>query len=134
MIGNAFLKRDIEQRFKIHKAAFEQMAQHLLNVSPVIVVDKELQKLFEFKSEHTSKNYVGYLKQAYLAILVIQVSYGILSSKTRKREISGLLPAARKTGCKKLLLLTDHEYEDIEEDGYLIGIRPVYDYVLQDFI
>jgi predicted AAA+ superfamily ATPase len=211
------LKRDIEQRFKItHKAAFEQMAQHLLNVSPVIAVDKELQKLFNFKSEHTSKNYVSYLKQAHLlvglhkysqksklrvvgeklypvdvalmnkradtfakdnpgwrletivyiellrrckpqgldiyyynersgecdfvvcrendTVLAIQVSYDIQNSKTRKREIAGLLLAARKTGCKNLLLLTDHQYEDTKEDGYSIAIRPVYDYIVQEYI
>ena len=60
------LKRDIEQRYKIvFKAAFEQMAHHLLNVSPSIVVATELSDLFHFKSEHTTKNYIDYLKQAY---------------------------------------------------------------------
>lgn len=208
------LKRDIEQRFKIsHKAAFEQMAQHLLNVSPVIVVDNTLKELFGFKSEHTSKNYVDYLRQAYLlvglrkyshkskqrivgekvypidvalmnkradafvgknlgwrletityiellrrcrnkgldiyyyndrsgecdfvvcqeneTVLCIQVSYDISNAKTRKREISGLLLAAKKTGCKNLLLLTDHQYEYMEENGYAIAVRPVYDWLLQ---
>lgn len=209
------LKRDIEQRFKItYKAAFEQMAQHLLNVSPTIVVDKSLQETFGFKSEHTSKNYVNYLREAYLlislrkyspksrqrivgekvypvdvalmnqrndafagenlgwrletvvyiellrrckrkgldiyyyserygecdfvicqgnhAIEAVQVSYDILNAKTRKREIAGLLLAAKKTGCKKLLLITDHQYEDIKEGEYEIHVRPVYEYLLQD--
>ena len=209
------LKRDIEQRFKItYKAAFEQMAQHLLNVSPTIVVDKSLQEAFGFKSEHTSKNYVNYLREAYLliglrkyspksrqrivgekvypvdvalmnqrndafagenlgwrletvvyiellrrckrrgldiyyyserygecdfvicqgnhAIEAVQVSYDILNAKTRKREIAGLLLAAKKTGCKKLLLITDHQYEDIKEGEYEIHVRPVYEYLLQD--
>ena len=209
------LKRDIEQRFKItYKAAFEQMAQHLLNVSPVIIVDKILQETFGFKSEHTSKNYVNYLREAFLliglrkyssksrqrivgekvypvdvalmnqrsdafagenlgwrletvvyiellrrcrrkgldiyyyserygecdfvvcqgnhAIEAVQVSYDILNAKTRKREIAGLLLAAKKTGCRKLLLVTDHQYEDIEEEGYKIHVRPVYEYLLED--
>ena len=209
------LKRDIEQRFKItYKAAFEQMAQHLLNVSPVIIVDKILQETFGFKSEHTSKNYVNYLREAFLliglrkysfksrqrivgekvypvdvalmnqrsdafagenlgwrletvvyiellrrcrrkgldiyyyserygecdfvvcqgnhAIEAVQVSYDILNAKTRKREIAGLLLAAKKTGCRKLLLVTDHQYEDIEEGGYKIHVRPVYEYLLED--
>ncbi len=210
------LKRDIEQRFKItYKAAFEQMAQHLLNVSPTIVVERELKKIFGFKSEHTVKNYVSYLCQAYLlvglhkyspksklrvvgeklypidvalmnnrtdafagenlgwrletivfiellrrckhkgwdvyyysdrtkecdfvvcqgntAVMLIQVSYAILDAKTRKREISGLLHAARKTKCNTLFLLTDHLYEDIKENEYTINIRPVYDWLLQEF-
>lgn len=211
---NNILKRDIEQRFKVfHTSAFEQMSHHLLNVAPAVVVEKTLQETFGFKSRHTAKNYLSYLKQAYLVvglrkyspksrmrvvgekiypidvalmnkrenafagenlgwrletivyldllrryknqgmdiyyysdrsgecdfvvcdgrktILAVQVSYDISSPKTKKREIAGLLMAARKTGCDNLLLLTDHSDEDIIQDGYHIAIRPVFDYVLR---
>ena len=66
------------------------------------------------------------------AVLAIQVSYDISSDKTRHREIAGLILAAKKTGCYNLLLLTDHNYEDISQDGYSIAIRPVYEFVLFD--
>ena len=63
------LKRDIEQRFKIlHTSAFEQMAHHILNTSPMIIVEKSLQETFGFKSRHTPENYLSYLKQAYLLV------------------------------------------------------------------
>lgn len=210
---NNILKRDIEQRFKVlHTSAFEQMSHHLLNVAPAVVVDKTLQETFGFKSQHTAKNYVSYLKQAYLlvglhkyspksrqritgekvypidvalmnrredafagenlgwrleaivylellrkyksrgldiyyysdrngecdfvvcdgrkAILAVQVSYDISTPRTKEREIAGLLLAAKKTGCDNLLLLTDHNDEDIVRDGCKIAVRPVYDYVL----
>lgn len=209
------LQRDIEQRFKVkHVTSFEEMSQHLLNIAPAIVVDKKLKEAFGFGSQHTAKNYVGYLKQAYLlvglhkyspksqqrltadkiypidvslmnrrsdafsgenfgwrletivylellrryksqgfdiyyfsersgecdfvicegrkAVVAIQVSYDISNGKTRKREISGLLLAAKKTGCKNLLLLTDHSYEDIETEDYKIAVRPVFDYLLNE--
>lgn len=209
------LQRDIEQRFKVkHVTSFEEMSQHLLNIAPAIVVDKKLKEAFGFGSQHTAKNYVGYLKQAYLlvglhkyspksqqrltadkiypidvslmnrrsdafsgenfgwrletivylellrryksqgfdiyyfsersgecdfvicegrkAVVAIQVSYDISNKKTRKREISGLLLAAKKTGCKNLLLLTDHSYEDIETEDYKIAVRPVFDYLLNE--
>ena len=209
------LQRDIEQRFKVkHVTSFEEMSQHLLNIAPAIVVDKKLKEAFGFWSQHTAKNYVGYLKQAYLlvglhkyspksqqrltadkiypidvslmnrrsdafsgenfgwrletivylellrryksqgfdiyyfsersgecdfvicegrkAVIAIQVSYDISNEKTRKREISGLLLAAKKTGCKNLLLLTDHSYEDIETEDYKIAVRPVFDYLLNE--
>ena len=75
------LKRDIEQRYKIrYKAAFENMAHHLLNNSPSIVVTTDLAKLFNFKSEHTAKNYLDYLKQAYMLIGVQKYSH-----KTKQR-------------------------------------------------
>lgn len=210
---NNILKRDIEQRFRIlHTSAFEQMAHHLLNMAPAVVVEKNLQETFGFKSQHTAKNYLSYLKQAYLLVglhkyspksrqritgekvypidvalmnkredafagenigwrletivyldllrkyksegrdiyyysegsgecdfvvcdgrktlLAVQVAYDISSPKTRKREIAGLLLAARKTRCDNLLLLTDHDYEDVIQDGYHIAVRPVYDYTL----
>lgn len=211
---NNILKRDIEQRFRVvHTTAFEEMSQHLLNIAPAVVVEKVLQETFGFKSQHTAKNYLSYLKQAYLlvglhkyspksrqrivdekvypidvalmnkradafagdnlgwrletivymellrkykrhglgiyyfrnrygecdfvvcedrkAVLAVQVSYDISSEKTRKREIAGLLLAARHTGCENLLLLTDHNDEDVTHDGYTIAIRPVFDYVLK---
>jgi len=58
----------------------------------------------------------------------IQVSYDISAEKTRKREINGLLLANKVTHCDNLLLLTDHEYQDISVDGRQIQIRPVYDW------
>lgn len=205
------LRRDIEQRYKISfPAQFENMAYHLLNISPYIVSTTELATIFNFKSHHTVLNYISYLKQAYILIGIkkysakskvrttqeklypvdvalmnqrenafagenlgwrletivlnhlirksrnegldiyylkdrygecdfvvckgnrvmqcIQVSYDISSEKTYKREINGLLLAYKQTKCENLLLLTDHEYTDIEKDGQHISIRPVYEW------
>ena len=60
----------------------------------------------------------------------IQVSYDVSTPKTRKREINGLLAAAKKTGCADLLLLTDHDYENVEVDGREIKVRPVYNWAV----
>lgn len=63
------LKRDIEQRYNIsYKAAFEQLAQHLLNASPTSIVTTDLADTFHIKSEHTVKNYLAYLRQAFILI------------------------------------------------------------------
>lgn len=209
------LKRDIEQRYSIaYRAEFEKLANHLLNVSPSIVTATDLTATFKFKSSHTVKNYIDYLKQAYLLVGVnkysaksklrmtqekiyavdvalmnqrenafsgenlgwrletvvliylmrqckvngwdvyylserggecdfivcngnnvlqaVQVSYDISNVKTRKREINGLLLANRLTQCDNLLLLTDHEYEDVETNGLKISIRPVYEWCLRE--
>ena len=207
------LKRDIEQRHNItYKAAFENLAHHLLNNSPTMIVATDLANIFHFKSDHTAKNYVDYLKQAYLLIGVqkyskkskvrsvqekvyaidvammdqrdnafagenlghrletivlvhlmrksriegldvyylndrssecdfvvcrgnivvqaIQVSYDITAEKTRRREINGLINAAKQTGCTNLLLLTDHESNTIEHSNHTIKIQPVYEWCL----
>ena len=210
---NNILKRDIEQRYNIaYVDAFERMANHLLNISPAVVSVPDLAKLFEFKSAVTVRNYIKYLKEAFVLIEVqkfsaksrqrvsqekvyavdvammdgrknafsgdnlgwrletavlielkrrssadrndiyymndrssecdflickknnvlqaVQVSYDISNEKTRKREIKGLIFAAKKTGCKDLLLLTDHVYENVDVEGLKIKIRPVYDWCL----
>lgn len=68
LVGN-ILQRDIEQRYHIaFPAQFEKLAHHLLNVSPYIMSASDLAKTFNFKSPHTVRNYVAYLKQAYLLI------------------------------------------------------------------
>lgn len=211
---NNILQRDIEQRFNIsYRATFELLANHLLNVAPVIISTSELSETLGVKSEHTIRNYIGYMKQAYLLLglqkyspkskmritkekvypvdvalmnqrdnalvgenlgwrletivylqlirtykpqgydiyylsdrsgecdfvvcknnqvkQAIQVSYDISSPKTRKREIDGLLLACRKTQCTDLLLLTDHEYSQVMENGQEIKIQPVYDWVVE---
>jgi len=63
-------------------------------------------------------------------VQAIQVSYDISAEKTRKREINGLIAAAKGTKCTDLLLITDHERGDIEEQGYKIAIRPAYEWML----
>ena len=74
LTGN-MLKRDIEQRYSIaYTANFENMANHLLNVSPVTPAIGELAKTFGFKSAHTVRNYINYLKQAYILIGVKKYS------------------------------------------------------------
>lgn len=205
------LKRDIEQRYSIaYPAQFENLAHHILNMSPCILSATDLSQMFGFKSHHTVHNYVKYLKEAYVLVGVkkysqksklrttgekvyavdvalmnqrenafvganlgwrletvvlnnlvrkcknegwdiyylvdrsgecdfivcngnkvlqcIQVSYDISSDKTRKREINGLLLAYKKTKCPNLLLLTDHEYEDVEIGEVSVKIRPVYEW------
>lgn len=208
------IKRDIIQRHNIRfEASFEKLANHLLNISPAIIVDKKLVELFEIKSEHTVKNYINFLKQAYILVALdkystksklrlvdtklypidvalmserenafsgenlgwrlevvvylelmrryknqgfdiyyfkersgecdfvvcknnkvlkaIQVSYDISNIKTKKRELSGLVLASNKTNCQDLLLLTDHQYEDIRYKDKDIKIRPVYSWTLE---
>ena len=83
------LKRDIEQRYKIsYVAQFENMAHHLLNVSPYILSAKEVSALFDFKSLHTVHNYVKFLKEAYVLIGVKKYS-----AKSRQRAVGEKLYA-----------------------------------------
>ena len=207
------LKNDIERRYKIsYKAAFEKMANHIMNIAPSKLNYMDLTSLFGFKSSHTAENYVEYLKKAYLLclipkfsykssirtigskaytidialmnkrkeafamnnlgwrletivlielfrryrakgfdvayfddrsgecdflvckgsspILAVQVCYDISNKKTLKREIKGLKHVAEKTGCKDLLLITNYEDREIEENDVIIRIVPAYSWLV----
>lgn len=216
-VGNLvsnILKRDIEQRHKImYTEAFEQLAHHLMNISPVTIVESELTETVGLKSSHTINNYIAFLKEAYLLIGVkkystksrqrvraekvypidvalmdgrpdafagenvgwrletivciellrrnrpvdrdvyyyksaggyeadfvvcrnniveeiYQVSYDISKEKTRKREIRGLLAAAKETKCDNLYLITDFHREDLTVEDKLIKIVPAHDWLI----
>ncbi len=77
----SILKRDIEQRYKIrYRAAFEQLARHLLNIAPAITVEDDLAKMVGIQSHHTVRNYINYLEEAYLLLGIHRYS-----QKSRKR-------------------------------------------------
>lgn len=66
---NNIIQRDIQERFKIkYLAVFNQLANHLLNNAPMVVINSELQNTFGLRSDHTVENYINYLKQAYLLV------------------------------------------------------------------
>lgn len=61
-----------------------------------------------------------------------QVSYDISNKKTRKREIKGCIAGAKATKCDNLFLITDHESEVIEEDGYTIQVIPIWEWLTRE--
>ncbi|MCI1784546.1 MAG: ATP-binding protein [Bacteroidales bacterium] len=201
------INNDIVKRHRIkYKAAYENLVNHILNLSPVKIVDSELQELFSLRSNHTAENYVDYTAKAYLISLcrkwsnkssrrirgekaypidvalmnkrqnafvgdnlgwrletivyiellrrchalskniyyyeeqsgeadfmvcngnvveeIYQVSYDISATKTRNREIKGLMLASKATKCNNLFLITKYDWEDLEIQGLTIKIRP----------
>ena len=62
-------------------------------------------------------------------LAVYQVSYDISNDKTRKREIKGCIAGAKATKCDNIFLITDHESEIIEEDGYTIQVIPIWEWL-----
>ena len=61
---------------------------------------------------------------------LIQVSYDISSPKTLKREINGLLLAAKKTGCTNLLLITNHDDYSITKENQNISVISAYSWLV----
>lgn len=65
-------------------------------------------------------------------LAVYQVSYDISNDKTRKREIKGCIAGAKATKCDNIFLITDHESEVIEEDGYSIQVIPIWEWLTRE--
>lgn len=64
-------------------------------------------------------------------IELIQVCYDISSTKTRKRELNGLLAGAKALKCDKLTLITFDENETISIDGKTIEVVSAIDWLCQ---
>lgn len=65
-------------------------------------------------------------------LAVYQVSYDISNEKTRKREIKGCIAGAKATKCDNIFLITDHDSEIIEEDGYTIQVIPIWEWLTRE--
>ena len=65
-------------------------------------------------------------------LAVYQVSYDISNDKTRKREIKGCIAGAKATKCDNIFLITNHESEVIEEDGYTIQVVPIWEWLTRE--
>lgn len=63
------------------------------------------------------------------ALAMYQVCYDISNARTRKREIKGCIVGAKATKCNNIFLITDHESEVIEEDGFIIKVIPIWEWL-----
>lgn len=62
---------------------------------------------------------------------LIQVSYQMSDEETRKREIDGLLEAAKVTGCRELTIITMETEAEWNEQGMLIRVLPAWKWMLE---
>ena len=61
---------------------------------------------------------------------LIQVTWDMSDAETRKREFSGLLEAAKATGCRDLTIVTRDEDGEETHDGLIVRIVPVCRFLL----
>lgn len=109
-------------------------------MAPVTIVPSDLAKLLDIKSSHTVDNYYYKNMNGYEADFVVckgnkvlgvyQVCYDISSEKTLKRELRGLLTAAKETRCENLFLITDFRRDTVQQEGKTIQILPAYEWML----
>ena len=85
--------------------------------------------LFYYKSASHEVDFV--VADGGRPVELIQVSYDISSSKTRNRELNGLLAGAKELKCEKLTLITFDTAETVSMNGHTIEIIPAIDWLCQ---
>lgn len=63
---------------------------------------------------------------------LIQVTWDMTDEDTRKREIDGLIEAAKGTKCRKLTIVTRERHEVVEQDGLRIEVVGIEDWLCRE--
>lgn len=87
----------------------------------------ELEKVTYFLKE---KECDFVLQHEDIVLQLIQVCWQMEDAETRAREIAGLLEARKVTHCDNLYIITHHQEETIEQDGWTIHVVPAWKWML----
>ena len=87
----------------------------------------ELEKVTYFLKE---KECDFVLQHEDTVLQLIQVCWQMEDAETRAREIAGLLEARKVTHCDNLYIITHHQEETIEQDGWTIHVVPAWKWML----
>ena len=87
----------------------------------------ELEKVTYFLKE---KECDFVLQREDQVLQLIQVCWQMEDAETRAREIAGLLEARKVTHCDNLYIITHHQEETIEQDGWTIHVVPAWKWML----
>ncbi|MBI5391272.1 ATP-binding protein [Candidatus Woesearchaeota archaeon] len=118
-LGNVFLvdlykdilERDILQRYKIrHAKVLNDLAKYLVSHHSRELSYNQLRKVFAVKSVNTVKNYILYLQNAYLVLLVERFSF-----KLKEQAL-----APRKSYCIDTGIIRAVGFQSSENRGFLM--------------
>lgn len=82
------IERDIINRYDIsYKKTFKEIAMALLSNPGGYISYNRLKKQFNIKSDHTVKNYISYLEEAYLIFLLNRFSYKPVEIEKSEKKV-----------------------------------------------
>ena len=110
-IYSDIITKDIERRYSIkHRSTFREFSKYVVsNISKEMSYNK-LKNIFEIKSVHTVKNYLGFLEKAYIAFKVDKYS-----NKLKQQVLTG-----KKVYCIDTGLANALGFRIDEEKGRLL--------------
>lgn len=81
---------------------------------------------------HREKNECDFIiRNGYEISYSIQVTKSLESTKTKEREITGLIDALKTYKLKEGLILTEDEEDEFEVDGFKIIVKPIWKWLLE---
>ena len=86
---------------------------------------------FSDSSEWRTLPFVSCLVRHGKVVKLIQVAYTVEGEKTRKREIPPFFGAGRKLGCDDLVVVTDHESEEVSDENQTVHVVVAKDWLLR---
>ena len=82
------IERDIINRYNIaYKKTFKEIAMNLISNPGISISYNKLKKQFGLGSEHTVKNYLSYLEEAYLILLINKFSYKPIEIEKSEKKV-----------------------------------------------
>jgi predicted AAA+ superfamily ATPase len=85
------IERDVLQRYKVkHSTVLKELAGYLVSNSANEISFHKLKNIFNVKSIHTVKNYVGYLQNTYLIFSLERFSFKLKEQMRAPRKVYGI--------------------------------------------
>ncbi len=109
---------------------FSRNHGHLLENAVFIELKRRNSDIYYHKGARTGVECDFLIKEGMHLTNAIQVAESLANPKTQKREINGLVDAAKQYGFEDGLILTDNEYDDMIRDGIGIHVRPIWFWML----
>ena len=82
------IEKDIISRYSIaYKKTFKEIAMGLVSNPTAKISYNKIKRQFSIKSEHTVKNYVSYLEEAYLVFLLNRFSYKPMEVEKSEKKV-----------------------------------------------
>jgi predicted AAA+ superfamily ATPase len=108
------LENDILTRRKIaFKKAFKEVSASLVSNPGNLVTYNRIKKQFDFKSEHTVKNYISYLHEAYLFIPISRFSFKAVEVEKSPKKIYAIDTGLINAISLKFMLNIGRLYENM---------------------
>ena len=132
-IGKAYaVDPGLANYFTGHAPGEDQQGRRLENIVYLQLRNKQYELDFEVFYYRDDKHEVDFLCQRRVRTMkLVQVCYDMSDEKTRRRELSALFEIGEKFKCDDLVVVTDHENDEVKQGEQTVRIVDVVTWLLE---